>query len=346
VAVRSLTRAGAGAGATLVALALAACTGAGAGAAHASPAATSSAATSPAHASPAAHAPAEGPGAAGATSARVLFDAGHAETAGNADWIISTAMPDPRSQNASPTKETDWTGAISSWGVALAQDPAHYPTLRSTTSPLTYGTSSALDLKNVDELVVPEPNTAFSATERTALMRFVQNGGGLFLIVDHDQSDRNNDGVDSVDIANQLFSTNGIDDTNPFGITVDHKNYSSENETNIPAAARSHPVVAGPWGTATGSILRGGTTFTLSTAANPSAQCLLFRNAVSSTGSTGCFFAVSTFGTGRIAVWGDSSPVDDGTGQSGNTLYDGWDDPAGSDATFALNATSWLARLS
>ncbi|MDQ1739658.1 MAG: hypothetical protein QOE53_1310, partial [Pseudonocardiales bacterium] len=54
-----------------------------------------------------------------ATPYRVLFDASHGETAGNADWIISTAQPDPLVQNPSPTSETSWTGAISAWGVAL-----------------------------------------------------------------------------------------------------------------------------------------------------------------------------------------------------------------------------------
>ena len=28
-------------------------------------------------------------------------------------------MPDPTAQNPNPTSETSWTGAISSWGVAL-----------------------------------------------------------------------------------------------------------------------------------------------------------------------------------------------------------------------------------
>lgn len=282
-----------------------------------------------------------------ATSARILFDNAHTETAGNADWIISTSQPDPFLQKAAPVAETDWTGAISAWGVALAQYRTIYPTLRTTKTALTYGnTGNALDLANFDELVIPEPNTAFTTAERTAIMTFVQNGGGLFLIVDHDQSDRNNDGVDSVDIANQLFNSNGVDNTNPFGITVDYLNISSENPNNIPSSAATHPVVSGPWGTATGSILRGGTTFTISTASNPNAKCLLYRNSVSNTGSTGCFFAVSQFGAGRVALWGDSSPVDDGTGQSGNTLYYGWDDPLGTDATFALNATDWLAKLS
>lgn len=45
---------------------------------------------------------------------RVLFDNTKAETAGNADWIISTGQPDPLTQNPTPQSEADWTGAISS----------------------------------------------------------------------------------------------------------------------------------------------------------------------------------------------------------------------------------------
>lgn len=288
------------------------------------------------------------PATTAASPVRVLFDNAHAQTAGNADWIISTSQPSPYNQKAAPTAETDWTGAISAWGVSLAQYPTDY---QLATNPsgraLTYGsTSNAQDLANYDVLVIDEPNTAFTAAERTAIMTFVKNGGGLYLIVDHDQSDRNNDGVDSVDIANQLFSSNGVDNTDPFGVTVAYQNISSEDTTNLGSGASTHPVVDGAWGTASKSILRGATTFTISTSANPAARCLLYRKGVSNTGTTGCFLAVSTFGTGRVILWGDSSPVDDGTGQSGNTLYDGWNDPAGTNAEWALNGTDWLGKLS
>jgi hypothetical protein len=75
-----------------------------------------------------------------ATTHRVLFDDGHAEEAGNADWIISTSKPDPLSQDSSPSSETDWTGALSSWGVAL-QKTGDY-SLKTATSALTYGGST------------------------------------------------------------------------------------------------------------------------------------------------------------------------------------------------------------
>lgn len=203
-------------------------------------------------------------------------------------------------------------------------------------STITYGGGGALDLKNVDVFVLPEPNVRFSAAEKTAIMTFVQAGGGLFLIVDHAGSDRNNDGYDSVEVVNDLMTSNGVDNTDPFGFSVDPNDISTDNPRAITG---SDPVLNGPFGRVTGSILRDGSTQTLHRADNPSVKGLVFR-----TGSTtGAFFTTSTFGSGRVAVWGDSSPVDDGTGQSGNTLHDGWNDPAGTDAALALNATAWLA---
>src|SRR5256885_1864159 len=161
-----------------------------------------------------------------ATAHRVLFDDSKAETAGNADWIVGTSIPDPTQQDASPQVETDWTGAISAWGVAL---------------------------------------------QRTGQYQ-----------------------IDTL----------------------------------------------GPGGT-----IRDGTTFTLKPADNAAARGLVYRTSVTSGGTTGAAFVTSTFGSGRVAMWDDSSPIDDGTGQSGNTLYNGWNDPAGTDAALALNATAWLAGV-
>jgi len=280
--------------------------------------------------------------AAAATPHRVLFDNSKAETAGNADWIISTSQPDPLAQNASPTTEKSWTGALSAWGVALQKTGQYSLKTLPSGSTITYGTGGALDLANFDTFVIPEPNIRFSTAEKTAIMKFVQNGGGLFLISDHTASDRNNDGWDSPAIINDLMSNNGIDNTKPFGFTVDVKNISTDNPRAISDA--TNPVLHGSFGNVTGSILRAGTTFTLSPADNASVKGLVYRTGYS--GNTGAFFVTSTFGSGRVAIWGDSSPADDGTGQSGNTLYNGWDDTAGTNAPLALNATAWLAKAS
>ncbi|MFG2730619.1 hydrolase [Streptomyces canus] len=276
--------------------------------------------------------------AAAATTHRVLFDNAHAETAGNADWIISTSQPDPTGQGSSPSKETDWTGALSSWGVALQKTGAY--SLKTSTSALTYGGSSATDLSNFDTLVLPEPNTLFTTAEKTAIMTFVKNGGGLFMISDHTGADRNNDGEDAVEILNDLMTNNSVDSTDPFGFSIDSLSISSDYPSAI--SDSSNPVLHGSFGTVTKSLIASGTTATLKPADNSGVKGLLYRTGYS--GNTGAFFATSTFGSGKVAFWGDSSPIDDGTGQSGNTLYDGWNDTGATNAALALNATEWLSQ--
>ncbi|MFJ9101758.1 hydrolase [Streptomyces sp. NPDC102405] len=275
--------------------------------------------------------------AAAATPHRILFDNAHAETAGNADWIISSSQPDPLSEDSSPSAETDWTGALSSWGVAL-QKTGDY-SLKTATSALTYGGSAATDLSNFDTLVLPEPNTLFTTAEKTAIMTFVKNGGGLFMISDHTGADRNNDGEDAVEILNDLMANNSVDSTDPFGFSIDSLSISSDYPSAI--SDSSNPVLHGSFGTVTKSLIASGTTATLKPADNSAVKGLLYRTGYS--GNTGAFFATSTFGSGRVAFWGDSSPIDDGTGQSGNTLYDGWNDSGATNAALALNATEWLA---
>lgn len=273
---------------------------------------------------------------------RVLFDDSKAETAGNSDWIISTSKPDPLQENPAPRTETDWTGAISSWGVALQKTGQYSLDTVPPGGTITYGnTGNALDLSHFDAFVLPEPNVRLSSAEKSAVMRFVQNGGGLFLVSDHTGSDRNNDGWDSPAIINDLMSSNGVDNTDPFGFTVDLKNINTDNPRAKTDAA--NPVLHGPFGAVTGSILRAGTTFTLKPADNPAVRGLVWLSSANQAGTTGAFFVTSTFGQGRVAIWGDSSPADDGTGQPGNNLFNGWNDPAGTNAPLALNATEWLS---
>ncbi|GHO77114.1 hypothetical protein KSD_48850 [Ktedonobacter sp. SOSP1-85] len=273
------------------------------------------------------------------TTYNVLFDNAHAETAGNADWVISTSQPDPLAQNANPQVESDWTGGISAWGVTL-QKTGRY-SLKTNTSALTYGNSgNALDLSHFQVLVLPEPNTLFTSSEKTAILNFVHNGGGLFMIADHTGSDRNNDGHDSLQILNDLMNNNGVGN-DVFGIQFDAVNIANENPSND--TLNGDPVLSGPFGTAHGSIIRNGTTETISRTDNPNAHGIIYRNSVSNTGTTGVFVAGSTYGSGRVLAQGDSSAIDDGTCASGNTCYDGWDDSAAQDAILFPNGTEWLA---
>ena len=302
--------------------------------------------TAPASA-PATPVPATGPPASGAPLGQytVLFDASHGETAGNADWVISTSQPDPLRERAAPQREADWTGAISAWGVALQRTGRYRLMTLSRGRPISYGDhSNQLDLANFNAFVVPEPNVRFSDAEKTAIMTFVQNGGGLFMIADHDQSDRNNDGMDSLRIWNDLITKNSVQADNPFGFHFDTLNIGSDNPRDIPASAKNDPVIYGPFGDVSGSIIRNGTTETIDPAANPSVRALLYRSHADTSGNTGVFFLTSAFGKGRVAAWGDSSAIDDGTGATNEKLFDGWDDAGGSDALLALNATEWLAK--
>jgi hypothetical protein len=170
-------------------------------------------------------------------------------------------------------------------------------------------------------------------------MNFVKNGGGLFMISDHTGADRNNDGYDAVKILNDLMTNNSVDSSDPFGFSIDSLNIAS----GYPAAISdsTDPVLHGSFGTVTKSLIANGTTATLKPSDNSSVKGLVYRSGYS--GNTGAFFLTSTFGSGRVAFWGDSSPIDDGTGQSGNTLYDGWNDSGATNAALALNATAWLA---
>src|SRR5436190_14279033 len=63
-------------------------------------------------------------GAAAGAPRRALFDNTHAETAGNADWVIDTDQPLPLPDQATVTAATPrtyWLGAVSSWGIDLVK---------------------------------------------------------------------------------------------------------------------------------------------------------------------------------------------------------------------------------
>ncbi len=277
--------------------------------------------------------------AASSTSYKVLFDDAHAETAGNADWVISSSQPDPLKENPNPQVETDWTGGISSWGVAL-QKTGRY-SLMTNTSAITYGSSSnALDLSNFNALVLPEPNTLFTSSEKTAILTFVHNGGGLFMVADHNGSDRNNDGYDSLHIFNDLMSNSGVGN-DPFGITFDAVDIAHDYPSVD--TANPDPILQGPFGTGTTSLIDAGTTETIHPTDNPNVVGVIYTTGSSNTGTTGVFIARSTYGTGRVIATGDSSAIDDGTCESGNKCYNGWGDSGAQDGILYPNGTEWLA---
>lgn len=278
---------------------------------------------------------------------RFLFDATKAETAGNADWVIDEdggtpqRIPTPaQSGITASTAETYWTGAISSWGIALVKAGNTVETLPSGTA-ITYGNSSnPQDLSNYDVFVVDEPNILFTAAEKTAILNFISHGGGLFMISDHTVSDRNNDGYDSPAIWNDLMTNNSIQ-SNPFGFSIDLTNIS-ELSTNVLSGNSSNPILHGSQGNVTQLEFNNGATITINPSVNASVQGLIWQGGYAQN-NTHIMCASSTFGSGRVFVVTDSSPMDDGTGASGNNLYVAW--PLYSHTQLFMNASLWLAKL-
>ena len=279
------------------------------------------------------------------TTKKFLFDASHAETAGNADWVIDEdnstpqRIPTPSYTGVtSTTAESFWTGAISSWGIALAKKGHVVETLPSTGA-ITYGnTSNDQDLSNYDVFVVDEPNKRFTTAEKSAMLQFVQNGGGLFVVADHTISDRDNDGWDSPAIWNDMFSTNAIQ-TNPFGVTFSLNNISVVSSNKSTAATT---ILNGTEGTVSQLQYSNGATMSINTNANANAKGLIWTS-TSTQGTSNIMAASSTFGAGRVFLIGDSSPIDDGTGAPSNTLYNGWG--VYSHSKLMMNASLWLAKI-
>lgn len=298
---------------------------------------------------------------------KILFDARKAEMASNADWIIDAdiynigtgtggIMQTGRGNEANPqriptpaqsgitasTSETYWKGALSAWAVACVKQGFIVETLPYNVS-ITYGnTSNPQDLSNYKIYIVDEPNIKFTTTEKTAIIQFVQNGGGLFMISDHDVSDRNNDGYDSPHIWNDLMSTNSIA-SNPFGITFDYQNFS-QTTSNFKVSS-TDGILHGLAGNPTQMKFSNGTSMTLNTSANSTVIGVVYKTGSSTTGTSGVMMAHSHYGLGKIAAIGDSSPMDDGTGDTGDVLYNGWSAEVNGDhSKIMMNATIWLSN--
>jgi len=296
---------------------------------------------------------------------KILFDASKAETAGNADWVIDADLhnlsfsngyavagggsesnpqrfPTPaQSTITSSSPETYWEGALSAWGVGLVKKGFEVETLPYI-GKITYGDSNnPQDLSNYAVFVVDEPNIRFTSTEKTAILQFVYHGGGLFMISDHDRSDRNNDGIDSPSIWNDLMQNNSVKQ-DPFGISFDLLKFDdkSANVRNLP----DNPILNGPMGKATELWYFAGTSMTLHPGDNSSVEGLIYRSG-SSFGNKNVLFASATYGKGKVVALGDSSPPDDGTGDPGDKLYNGWTkDANGNHERLIMNASLWLAE--
>jgi len=259
----------------------------------------------------------------------VLFDYTKEEDAGNADWVIDDNYPDPYPPD--PVSETDWEGAISSWGFELDTAGIDVKTLPPD-SAICYGTAHPLDLSRFDVYVVCEPQDTFSYSEKQAIFNFVKNGGGLFIVADHNSSDRNNNGWDSPHIWNDF----GTEDSfgMHFEVTGESYNTISGDFSNRPNPDDS--ILVNSFGIAETISFHAGTSIHLRNDLHPSVKGIILYY-------TGyAVVASARFGQGRVIGIGDSSPADDSTGNPDNSnLYDGWNES--DDRVIFLNGTIWLS---
>ena len=283
----------------------------------------------------------------------ILFDAAHAQTAGNADWTldedscgVAQRFPTPdQSGITSATAETYWNGAHSAMGVDLVKKGFHVESLP-VGARISYGDgTNAQDLSHYNIFVMPEPNIALTSTEITAIRNFVQNGGGLFMIADHAGADRNNDGIDAAGVFNALMGSPSL-----FGITYNDNSadttfgwFDDHPDGNFTTDTTSPIIWAGAFGVPSstrGLGLFGSSSMTLSGAAKGH----VWKTTSTHDTSTGVTFATSTYGTGRIAAIADSSVTEDATNGCGHSTFLGYNDPSYDNGLMVANGIAWLAN--
>lgn len=308
-------------------------------------------------------------------SQKILFDATKHEMAGNADWVIDAdlwnlnmpaypcsgtsneanpvSLPTPdQSTVTATTPETYWDGAISAWAIDLVKAGYTVETLPPT-GYISYGDlNNPQDLSNYKLFIICEPQNPFTSSEKAAILNFVYNGGGLFMVADHETSDRDCDGWDSPHIFNDLTQAVSSNQTGLFGIWFRVNEISDKGSEdwfddpvdNNVSTDPLDPIICGEFGSGIGGIgFFGATSMDINPLDNSSVKAHIWRTGQEHNNFR-VTFATSEYGGGRIAAIGDSSPEDDGTGDSGDTLYNGWDKAAQgvNNREIILNATLFL----
>jgi hypothetical protein len=251
-----------------------------------------------------------------AVGKKVLFDLTKHEDAGNADWRIDGAY-------------SDWAKALRTNGYTVAS--------------LTGSSITAASLQGASVLVIAEPQNPFSTLERNALISFVNNGGGLLMISDHRNSDRDNDGWDSPEVFSgwdgsspASVSSNfqlSLDSANSFGLGHSlNSSFSDPVFTVLPLT--KHPILQGTASTSDDVKSAG---VYVGTSIN-----VVQGIALLGTGGK-VYGAANSVGTGRAVAYGDTSAFSDGTFSNGKVdTHKNWG--LLSNANLGINMVKWLAK--
>lgn len=262
-----------------------------------------------------------------AAAGLVLFDNAHGEQSGNADWVIDDNAPSP--SPSSPSGAEDWKGAYSSFGYDTWRNGY---TVRTNTGDL-----DAHALADVQVLVLPEPNQRLDEGELGAVAAFVQRGGGLVLIIDHHESDRDGDGVDSTHVADDLYEALGVGTR----VAPESADVGTEYNSTSSAGDPADPVLHGRNGDVSKVDFYDAAAFAL--AGFPGDRPVLWLGPNAGDDNAGARVVASYAGSGRVLGIADSAPADDGTGAADEALYASWEEADG--AALYLGAVDWAAGV-
>jgi len=291
------------------------------------------------------------------TKKRVLFDASHREHAGSADWLLD--VPGAHPWPSVPARESDWHGNLSAFGKDLL-DTGRFSveSLPPISAGLTHGdATNPQDLTHFSVLILAEPSAPLADAESDAVLRFIRGGGGVLMVADHFDSDRDGNGWDSVQVFNAMLQRmgNGSLANNPLGFEVTILNYDqsgaiqSRNNraaSTVSLGQEAHPVLAGSHGMVDRIGMYRGGLFTVQPAAT---QVTVLMHALP-LGSAGYvdgspYVLTAQLEAGRVVAVGDSAILNDGSDSHGlvSSNLDSWHSTTEDNAALFLNAVEWLA---
>jgi hypothetical protein len=245
---------------------------------------------------------------------RILFDDTHGQTFGNADWTIDTAYSD----FAADLREQFGASVFS-----LSRCGSNILT--------------ADILRQMDCVVLPEPNIRYSDDEIAAIRQFVRDGGALFLIADHGGADRNFSGWDSSVIFNRI--------TDSWGLT-----FLGDTFSETPLRGPIGNADIGDWPDEPihrQSIMDGitsvGAWAATSVIVEPDTHPWHILMMSETTGLP--FFVCGRVGKGRIAAIGDSAAFDDGRGTPGKNRHNAYHSWMFNHRKLAVQTLAWLLQM-
>ncbi len=288
-------------------------------------------------------------------AASFLWDASRENMAGNADWVIDAdgyagqppeSDPDrfpspPQSGITGTTPETYWRGMNSEWAIRLVKAGHSVETLPRN-STITYGSpDNPQDLSNYDVFILNEPQEPLFSAEKQAVYDFISAGGGVLMVADHCGSDRNHSGWDSPRVFNDMNIAAEL------GVIFydDSMSYDCDFTQNIFRVSDdpADPIIHGSFGTVSNIKYNGTTEMEIFPATHPSVTGHAWRNPGSPEGNR-YMVVTCLYGNGKVALFPDSSPTSDGTGDPNDTSYGNtFADPEFDNDTLFLNISAWLA---